>query len=1056
MTRKRHILLIDDDDSILFSAKAYLENIGYAVTIASSGKTGLEEFHSKKPDIVLTDLNMPEMDGLEVLNKIQDTSPDFPVIVLSSVDESKEILTALKNGAWDYFTKPVVEMELLASVIDKALARKQIKENMHHFKREFDEQADGQTKLLEENLQRYQMISQMMHDFVYWGRVLPDGNIKKEWVTVSTDSIIGYSVEELNQFKCWESMFHEDDQESAQILIQWVIKNNSRQQSHFRVITKTGENKVLMVSCKPVWSDTEQRVTQIIITGRDITEELNTFEKLQLYKKIIDNSDIAIVIADNEGIYLEQNNAHRELLGYSDEDIIGKTPSVITGIDSKSDVFSSLKNKDSYRYEFQLKSKSGKMLYIDHSLFTTRNAAGNVQCYISFKRDITMQRRSQQVQDIIFEIGTAVNYSKDLHEFYEKIQHSIGRIIDTTNFYIALYEEETQTLSLPYHVDMKDAFTSFPAGKTLTYYVIRSGKTQLLTEAQIRQLAAEGEVEIVGSLAEVWLGVPLRIKGKIIGIVSVQSYESVNAIREEDRDFLQFVSDQIAVAIDRKLQEDERMRLVTAIENVNESVVITDKNAVIEYVNQACASIAGYNQFELIGKNPNIFSSGKHDSAFYKELWEQIQNGKMWRGLLINKRKNGELFQETATITPIFDDRGQITNYIAVKRDVTEERKLQKQLQQSQKMEAIGTLAGGIAHDFNNILSIILGYTELATADTDRKEVLEAHLGEIRKAGIRAKNLVKQILTFSRRKDKERKPLQLKPIIKESLKLLRASIPVTIDINCNLNTDCMILGDPTEIHQIIMNLCTNAYHAMEEHGGVIEITMSESSLSEIPEQIDIEQNTENWVLIEIKDTGSGIEEQVLEHIFEPYFTTKGAEKGTGLGLSIVHGIVRSYGGDIIVTSVLELGTVFNIYLPIFIDAIKDKPQPETSRDIKASAHILFVDDEEMITRMFKRALEKMGYDVKIASNGIEALEFFRLTPDKFDIMITDMTMPKMTGNELALKVLQIRPDFPIILSTGFHDSLTPGFLEETGIKKLLIKPIAPRKMAQEIEELLGH
>jgi len=505
---------------------------------------------------------------------------------------------------------------------------------------------------------------------------------------------------------------------------------------------------------------------------------------------------------------------------------------------------------------------------------------------------------------------------------------------------------------------------------------------------------------------------------------------------------------------EHKQAEEERVRLATAIEQAAESVVITDRDGTIQYVNPAFESITGYGRQEAVGQNPRTLKSGKHRNEFYADLWNTIANGKVWRGHFINKNKNGSLYEEEATISPIKNTSGEIINYVAVKRDVTEEIKLEDKLRQAQKMEAIGTLAGGIAHDFNNILSAIIGYTELAEYEIPEGSKTLEKLKEVLKAGRRAKELVKQILAFSRQGDQERKPLQVSHIVKEALKLLRASLPTTIEIRRNIEPDTGIIeADPTQIHQVLMNLCTNAAHAMNNKGGVLEVGIRNVEVEN--EHIGLKYPNVppgHYVLLTIRDTGHGMSAGVVERIFDPYFTTKEKGEGTGLGLAVVHGIVKSYGGVITVYSEIGKGSTFNIYLPAIEKKVEE--EKETGKVIPTGhQRILFVDDEPALVDIGRKMLEHLGHEVVVRTSSLEALEAFRNNPERFDLVISDKTMPQMTGFDLAREIKQIRPDIPIIICTGFSDTTDSDKAKAMGIIGLVMKPIIMREMAEIIKRV---
>jgi signal transduction histidine kinase/YesN/AraC family two-component response regulator len=389
-----------------------------------------------------------------------------------------------------------------------------------------------------------------------------------------------------------------------------------------------------------------------------------------------------------------------------------------------------------------------------------------------------------------------------------------------------------------------------------------------------------------------------------------------------------------------------------------------------------------------------------------------------------------------------------------IKASESERLQLQRQLQQSQKMEAIGTLAGGIAHDFNNILSGIIGFTELAFIEAEGYELLQQHLKEILNASSRAKDLIEQILAFSRQSDQIEKPICLKPITAEALKLLRASLPATIEIRESLNSQLTVLGDPSQIHQVFMNLCTNAAYAMREDGGVLDVSLADvqfDSQDNIPYP---ELSRGTYARLTVSDTGAGMTPYVLDRIFDPFFTTKKEGEGTGMGLAVVHGIVSSMNGIIKVQSTPEKGTTFQIYLP-GLPGEEEKVRVAEQVNGTGSERVLFVDDEPMLANLGKTLLQPLGYKVTVRTCPVEAVEVFKSNPMDFDVVITDLTMPNMTGDKLASAILDIRPNMPIILCTGFSKSIEAKRAANAGVQVFLHKPYLRQDLAKAIRQAVA-
>ncbi len=423
-----------------------------------------------------------------------------------------------------------------------------------------------------------------------------------------------------------------------------------------------------------------------------------------------------------------------------------------------------------------------------------------------------------------------------------------------------------------------------------------------------------------------------------------------------------------------------------------------------------------------------------------------IHRGELIGNLLVGNKETGyteedKEFLEALSeyIAPVLHARLQRD------REEKERKDLEFQLRQAQRIESIGTLAGGIAHDFNNILYAIMGNTEMTIDDVPEDSPARAGLNEILKAANRARDLVQQILAFSKPSERERRPLKVQPILKEALQFLRSSLPTTIEIRQDIDMECgPILGDPSQVHQIIMNLCTNAFHAMREKGGKMYLTLASHH----------DPETGPCLRLTVSDTGHGMDSQIMERIFDPFFTSKPPGEGTGLGLSMVHGIVKSYGGRITVDSDPGKGSKFDVYLPV-IEREAMAPEAMPTEEVPhGKENVLLVDDEEQIVRMIAPMLERFGYHVTFRTSSVEALEAFRAMPDRFDIVVTDQTMPNMTGEDLAMELVNIRPDIPIILCTGFSETITEQKAKAVGIREFVMKPILVKKLARTIRRVL--
>jgi signal transduction histidine kinase len=432
-------------------------------------------------------------------------------------------------------------------------------------------------------------------------------------------------------------------------------------------------------------------------------------------------------------------------------------------------------------------------------------------------------------------------------------------------------------------------------------------------------------------------------------------------------------------------------------------------------------------------------------------------------------RKDGTLIWVALNARAIKNDTGAIRHYEGTLIDMTdrkqaeeEKAKLEGRLQQAQKMESIGSLAGGIAHDLNNILFPISGLSEMLLDDIPRGSPAHKSVEQIHKSAKRGSDLVKQILSFSRQSNPQKLPILIQSILKEALKLAQATIPRNIEIKSHINTDCgMVSADPTQIHQIVMNLITNAFHAVEQTGGSINLELKETAIGSFDEKDESPYHVipgnllaGKYACITVSDTGTGIDQTLIDKIFDPYFTTKELGKGTGLGLSVVHGIVKEHGGDIRVYSEVGKGTVFHVYLPLLEDNGDIKTAAVTRKHPTGCERVLLVDDEEPIAQMVKMMLEKLGYQVTVRTSSPDALAAFKDNPGNFDLVISDRGMPNMTGDQLAGELISIRPGIPIILCTGFSNENDVKRAKAMGVKGFLMKPVAIGDLAEMVRKVL--
>ncbi len=511
-------------------------------------------------------------------------------------------------------------------------------------------------------------------------------------------------------------------------------------------------------------------------------------------------------------------------------------------------------------------------------------------------------------------------------------------------------------------------------------------------------------------------------------------------------------------ALRRKVaQKKKDLQLFKAVADFsNEAIVIWEPNGRVIYVNPAYERLFGWSPAEVLEFPYGNFLTKKSHEILAQKILPVLKSGKGWEGVLDSVDVKGRGFPLWQRIDAIVDEEGWITQIFSLMHDFTKEKQDAENLVNMQKMEALGTLAGGIAHEFNNILWIITANTELTASYLSPENPAMKNLQRVEKACSRATDLVTQILNFSRQNEYEPKPLEIVPIVKESLKLLRVSIPTTIEIRQNIpRRSGNIIFEPSLMHQVLMNLYTNSAHAMRETGGILEVSITNVVLDEYETTGPQDLVPGEYVKLSVGDTGKGIQPEFIRRIFDPFFTTRDTGDGTGMGLAVVHGAVKNHGGAVEVHSEPGKGTTFSLWFPMARRTEKTGSKPFVSLP-GGEEKILLVDDDEMVLEAGKSVLKRLGYEVECRTGAIEALAAFRLHPDEFDLVITDMSMPKMTGLILAETLLKVRPDMPIILFTGHNDLVDESEAMAIGISAFMMKPVKAVEMAQTIRKTLDH
>ncbi len=534
--------------------------------------------------------------------------------------------------------------------------------------------------------------------------------------------------------------------------------------------------------------------------------------------------------------------------------------------------------------------------------------------------------------------------------------------------------------------------------------------------------------------------------------------ELEHLVQERTRE-LRRINEQLEKEVEgRRQAEAERQLLFEAICQSDESIVITDESGNIVFVNPAFERLTGFSKEEVIGQNPRILQSGQHDNAFYEDMWETILSGQTWHGELVNRKKDGTLFIEKASISPVFDSDNRIVNFIAVKHDITEQRSLEDQLRHAQKMESVGRLAGGVAHDYNNMLQVILGSLQLLLSRDDLGDDVVYHLEQIQKAASHSSEITKQLLAFSRKQTISPRVLDINRLLTEEIvNMLERLLGEDIDISLIAEADpALIKVDPNQLHQIVTNLAINARDAMPD-GGKLTIETANVAFDEEYCKRHLGARVGNYVMLSVSDNGVGIGSDILPHIFEPFFTTKGKWHGTGLGLPSVYGIVKHNDGYINVYSEPGMGSTFKVYFPQYVDR-EEQVSVDASQDCVhdyLALRVLLVEDNDMVRDLTGSLLEVMGHEVLQAATPKAALEICREQEGRIDLLLTDLIMPQMSGPQLSAKIKQLFPDIKVLYMSGYTANIIArhGILEE-GVN-FLQKPFTMKALSDKIRETMG-
>ncbi len=797
--------------------------------------------------------------------------------------------------------------------------------------------------------------------------------------------------------------------------------------NHTMLIAKDGTEYQIADSAAPI-RDSDGNITGVVLVFRDVSEAYQVRQALReseaKFRGLVESSSDWIWEVNREGVYTYASPQVESILGYKPEEIIGKPPFDLMPPEEKKRIEATFKDlitasKPIVALENVNLHKDGRRVVLETSGIPFSDEVGKAAGYRGVDRDVTKRVQAER----------ALRESEQLlQNVFDAIQDGIS-VLDTNLNVIRTNHW------------MEQAYASQMPLTAQKCYQVYQQRQSACPWCPVLPTIETGEVH-----TEI---VPYPSADDPAGWVELSAFP----IKDEQVDVvsvIEYVQD-----ITERMKSEEALRqLNQAMEQSPTSVIITDTNGIIQYVNSKFNQVTGYSADEAIGQNSYILQSGEHPPEFYREMWGTLTAGQEWRGEFHNRKKNGELYWELASIAGVKDQNGKITHYVAVKEDITQRKRLEEETLRQERLAAVGQLAAGIAHDFNNMLTAVIGYAELLRLEPGTTESAQSDLEQIVKQSQRAAHLIRQILDFSRQTANKPQPLDMKAYLNETLKFIERTIPESIQIEFSFEQgDHTISADPAQLQQVITNLAVNAHDAMPG-GGTLYFDLSRINLAPGEALPCSAMEAGDWIKLTVRDTGNGISPEALPHIFEPFFTTKEVGQGTGLGLAQVYGIVQQHNGCTTVSSQEGQGATFTLYFPALATQAAAESEAAEATPMGQGETILLVEDEQIVRDVAQAMLERLNYRVLAAKDGAEALAMYRAQADQIALVLTDAVMPRMNGFALASALQAETPDLTVVLMSGYADDLeiTPERMPKIAAR--LQKPMSPHQLAMALKEVL--
>jgi two-component system cell cycle sensor histidine kinase/response regulator CckA len=911
---------------------------------------------------------------------------------------------------------------------------------------------------------KYRALVEQLPAITYIAEFGPDG----AWFFVSPQihSLLGFTPAEWTaDSKSWYNQLHPEDRDRTLAQEQQSRRTGEPLDSEYRMFTR--DARVLWFRDRATvvrdasGGDPYMQGVMLDVTAHK-EAELAQHAAEERFRSLFENAVEGIFQSTPDGRYLSVNPAHARMCGFS------SPAEQIASVHDIAQLYADPECRQEFKrimaergqvenFEYQVLRKDGTKVWVSENARAVPDSSGNILYYEGTAEDITERKRAEAERQVTFEIIHGVNVTENLDDLLHLIHQSLKKVLDADNCFVALYAPSTGMFHFPFFVD---EFDSAPppqkVGRSCTAYVFHTGRAMLIPQKVFDQLAQQGEVELVGTPAPSWLGVPLRTPAETIGVLVIQHYRNENAYTERDLEFLSSVGGQIALAIDRKRAEaalrDSEQRFRVLIEQL--PAVLWTVSQDLRFTSCLGAGLGrlGLKPNQAVGmslldffetSDPSFMPIAAHRRAI---TGEPVTFHIEWRG-----------GSYACHVEPLRDADSRIEGAICMALDVTDRKKLEEQLRQAQKMEAVGRLAGGIAHDFNNLLMVIQGYAELLLDRLGENNPLRRNAEQIQEASQRATALTRQLLAFSRKQMLAPTVLNVQHVVTDMEKILRRLIGEDIELLTVAPPGLWkVKADRSQIEQVILNLAVNSRDAMPR-GGQLTIETGNVEFDNSYNRSPAILAPGRYVMLAVSDNGCGMDPETQAHIFEPFFTTKEKGKGTGLGLATVYGIVKQSGGYIWVYSEPGRGTSFKVYLPRVEETEDVKASPAEIEDLpRGSETILLVEDEKGVRELAREYLERNGYSVLEAEDAQAAIDIAQQHSGPIHLLMTDVIMPGLSGRELAEKMAALRPGIKVIYMSGYTDQsiVHHGILEPDTV--LLQKPFTWNTLACKLRETLGY